>query len=106
MGGKLTFEDLDGSRAKRRRTRTVISDFEKRRTALTVGEHYRVLRDAPSFPDRLGFKAGEQLQLNNLGYGRYDDAWVYEFQAENGALKTYWLGDTDPIEQLTSTFSR
>ena len=81
-------------------------DFEKRQTVLNAGEHYRVLCDASSSPDGIGFKAGERLRLNSLGYSRYDDAWVYEFQTEHGELKTYWLHKADSIEQLTSTFSR
>ena len=81
-------------------------DFEKRQTVLNAGEHYRVLRDASSFPDGIGFKAGERLRLNSLGYSCYDDVWVYEFQTEHGELKPFWLNETDSIEQLTSTFSR
>jgi hypothetical protein len=77
-----------------------MSDLEKRRTAFAVGEHYRVLHDAP--PD---FKAGERLRLKEFGYSRYDEAHVYVFQTDGGELKKYWLSDNDPVEQLTSTFA-
>ena len=80
-------------------------DFEERQIVLLAGGEYRVLRDAPSFPDQLGFKAGEILRLNALAYSRYDGAWAYEFRAVDGALKTYWLHDAQPIEELTGTFS-
>lgn len=84
----------------------VIDDFERRQALLIVGEHYCVLRDAPSVPNGLGFKAGEVLVLNSLGYSRYDECWVYEFRTENDALKSYWLSDRDNVLHLTSTFSR
>jgi len=84
----------------------MVGEHEKRRTVVTVGEQYRVVRDAPSFPDGLGFNAGELLTLNSLGYSHYDSSFAYEFQTDTGTVKTYWLDDADPIEKLIGTFSR
>ena len=81
-----------------------MSDFERRQTALIVGETYRVLRNAPNSrgPD---FEADERLTLLESGYSRYDSAFVYVFETGGGMQKYFWLGDDDPVERLTGTFS-
>ena len=91
LSGKPTSEHLGFSSAYGAAgSNAVTDDFKKRQTSLIVGEHYRVLRNAPSFPDGLDFKAGEVLVLNAFGYSHYDECWVYKFQTESKAPKSFW----------------
>lgn len=77
-------------------------DWVERKTLLVVGNHYRVTRGAESPNDK--FDVGERLRFRISGYSRYDSCYVYEFEADDGVLKSFWLHDGDPAERLTSVF--
>jgi hypothetical protein len=80
-------------------------DWGRRKTLLDTGELYRVTRNAasPTGPD---FKAGERVWLRAVGYSRYDNAHVYEFDTDDGVAKSYWLFDREPADALTATFQK
>jgi hypothetical protein len=84
-------------------------DWTTRETILTLGAPYVVQHDAPAFPEagfEAGFEAGERVLLRHVGYSRYDGAYVYEFEVDGGARKSFWLFDRDPSSKLAETFAR
>ena len=80
-------------------------EWKARETILTLGESYVVQQDAPAFPEA-GFKAGERVVLRHVGYSRYHGAYVYEFEVDRGARKSFWLFDRDLSTKLVDTFAR
>lgn len=78
-------------------------DWAERGTALRTGWTFRVRTDARRFPPP-HFKVGEELTLKSIQYSRYDSAYVYTFQGKDGAQKSFWLHDSEPLERLTSIF--
>jgi hypothetical protein len=47
-----------------------------------------------------------RVRLRAIGYSRYDSARVYEFDADDGVAKSYWLFDREPADSLTATFQK
>ncbi|MBZ9646381.1 hypothetical protein K9B33_02390 [Sphingobium sp. 3R8] len=78
-------------------------DWDQRQNWLVIGTAYRVASDAPSFPAGSDFRAGEAVCLQHVEYARYDGCHIYRFQAEN-EVKSYWLSDDAPIDDLTNVF--
>ena len=80
-------------------------DWSHRRAALAEGATYRVMRDALSLPTGVHFKVGEVVRLRHVGYSHYDNSHAYTFEDQDGAEKSYWLHDDEPLERLTDTFA-
>ena len=80
-----------------------MDDWDLRKTALTVGEHYRVLRKVPSIPSGV-FEVGEKVRLCHIGYSHYDSAHGYTFETADRMRKSYLLGDHEPLAGLGSIF--
>ena len=77
-------------------------DWNERKTLFVAGTTYRVTRAAEPPNDK--FNVGERLRFRMSGYSRYDSSYVYEFEAGDQSLKSFWLHDSEPVERLTSTF--
>ena len=81
-----------------------MTDWESRKTAMTIGEVFRVLREAPSYPTG-SFHVGDEVRLVHIGYSHYDNAHGYTFDAEDGTRKSYLLYDDEPVDRLSTIFA-
>jgi hypothetical protein len=79
------------------------ADWDRRQNFLAIGDAYLVGCDAPSFPPGSDFHAGETVSLLHVDYSRYDCCHIYRFQADGG-IKTYWLSDNSPLDDLMKVF--
>jgi hypothetical protein len=77
--------------------------WSERRHLLTEGKLYLVRRDVDS-PTTPGFVAGEVLRLRDFGYIPYDNSWVYDFEAADGSLRSFWLHDIQDASRVRETF--
>ncbi len=77
-----------------------------RKTLFVPGARYRVLESVVSGGFNSGFTAGEELRFGRTTYSHYDGCHVYEFKANDGSLREYWLGDEQPIGLIRTLFKR
>ena len=81
----------------------VADDWSGRKTLLKLGAMYRVRQDALA-RSGLPFTFGERVRLRHIGYSIYDGAHGYAFETADGAVKSFFLRDEEPVSRLLETF--
>lgn len=82
-----------------------MDDWSARKTALAIGNAYRVQEQARSIPASHGFSVGEVVRLQRVDYSRYDSAHFYAFTTGEGVQKAFLLHDDEPLSKLGRIFA-